>query len=488
MDSSSHRNASADGFARSRPSSVGIDARALEEFLEALAAEKIDVHSLLLHRAGRIATEFYWWPYTADRPRQMHSIAKSFTACAVGMAIAEGCCALSDRVVEFFPEHLPHSPSENLTLMTVEDLLTMRTGHAQETSGSLWRGLRTSWIGEFFKIPVVHRPGSVYQYTSAASYMLSAIITRVTGETLHEYLRPRLFEPLGIHGESWDLGPDGINPGGNGLACKTVDVLKLGVLHQQRGVWQGRRLLPERWVAEATRPHTPRGYGYHWVCGPGGAACAMGKFGQLLTVFPEHDASVVMTAALNGAEACTRVLLPLIRRFFPRAFTDALTGDRAAEDRLEERARRAALPLALGPIPYPVDGRTGTYAYQFEPNALGLVSMRLALRASSLTLHLLDADGDHAIDVGIGRWIEGQTDIPGRDLHHGYDLRPTPVMAGATWCGADTLKMRWIFLESAFQDTVTLRFEGEQLGYSRAVNVNSGPLLQPPLHAWRLPA
>jgi len=137
---------------------------------------------------------------------------------------------------------------EKLAAMTVEDLLTMRTGHAGETSGAIWRGINASWIEEFFKIPVVHPPGAVYVYTSAASYMLSAIITRTTGETLHDYLKSRLLQPLGITGEHWDIGPDGINPGGNGLTCKTADILKFGVLHAQKGLWNGQRLLPESWV------------------------------------------------------------------------------------------------------------------------------------------------------------------------------------------------------------------------------------------------
>ncbi len=166
--------------------------------------EGIDLHSLVLHRTGHVAVEIYSWPYGPDRPRVMHSVAKSFTACAIGMALADGRFALTDKVVDFFPEYLSGPPSGHLALMTVEDLLTMRTGHAEETSGSRWRGLRSSWIAEFFKIPVVYRPGTVYKYTSAASYMLSAILTRTTRETLHDYLRPRLFEPLGI--QRRDLG------------------------------------------------------------------------------------------------------------------------------------------------------------------------------------------------------------------------------------------------------------------------------------------
>lgn len=280
------QRAATDGLPRARPAEAGIDARLLEAFLDKVEADGIDLHSLVLHRKGHVGAELYWWPYGPERPRVMHSVAKSFTAAAIGMALEEGKFALNHKVVDFFPDHLSVAPGGYLADMTVEDLLTMRTGHAEETSGSRWRGLRSSWIAEFFKIPVVHRPGTVYKYTSAASYMLSAILSRTSGETLHDYLRPRLFEPLGISGETWDMGPDGINPGGNGLTCKTIDMLKLGVLHAQKGLWQGRRILPETWVARATRPHSPGGYGYHWMTGPEHSFCAMGVFGQLLVVFP----------------------------------------------------------------------------------------------------------------------------------------------------------------------------------------------------------
>lgn len=485
-DGTRERSSGGDGLARARPAAVGIDARVLEEFLGRLAADGIDWHSFLLHRRGHIACELYRWPYAADRPRLMHSVAKSFTACAVGLALAERRFELTDKVVDFFPEYLPDSPGENLTAMTVEDLLTMQTGHAQETSGTRWRGLQSSWIREFFKIPVTHRPGTVYQYTSAASYMLSAIVTEVTGLTLHEYLRPRLFEPLGIHGETWDMGPDGINPGGNGLKCKSVDVLKLGILHAQRGVWNGRRLLTAEWVADATRAHSARGYGYHWMSGPDRTFCAMGVFGQLLVVFPDQEASIVLTAAVNSAQACTRCLLPLIHEYFPKAFTNEVRDTRAAEDRLVELAGRGSLPLPLVSCERPAPGRSGIHEYRIEGNALGVTSLRLSLSDDRCALHLTDADGEHVIETGIGQWIEGDTDVPGRELHHGYDMRPARVVAGARWLDADTLEMTWIFAESAFRDTAVLRFSGSELTFSRSVNVNTGPLHQPPLRGRRL--
>ena len=475
-----------DGLPRARPGEVGIDARLLEGFLDALQADGIELHSLVLHCKGRIATEMYWWPYGPQRPRQMHSVTKSFTACAIGMALEEGRFALGDKVAGFFPEYVPESPGEYLAAMTVEDLLTMRTGHAEETSGSRWRGVRSSWIAEFFRIPLVHRPGTVYKYTSAASYMLSAVLTRTTGETLHDYLRPRLFEPLGIRGETWDMGPDGINSGGNGLTCRTPDMLKLGVLHAQNGVWQGRRILSERWIGAATRAHSQEGYGYHWMSGPRRTFCAMGVFGQLVVVFPDHEATLALTGAVSGVNACTGTLLPRVYRHFPGILTGNAADPRAAEESLQARARRvatASVPAAPNAAPA---ARHGHLEYRMEPNPLGVSALRLDLTADTCTLRLADGGDGQIVTMGLGCWLEGEASAPAPELHHGYEMRPARIVASARWTDPDTLEMTWIFVESAFRDTVICRFEGERIRYVRTVNVNSGALSQPVLTGRRV--
>lgn len=471
----------ADGLPRARPAEAGIDARLLEDFLDALEADGVDLHSFVVHRKGHIAAELYWWPYGPQRPRVMHSVAKSFTACAVGMALEEGQFALIDKVVGFFPEHLSGAPDVNLAAMTVEDLLTMRTGQGEETSGSRWRALRTSWIAEFFKIPVVHRPGTFYMYTSAASYMLSAIITRTTGETLHNYLRPRLFQPLGISGETWDLGPDGVNPGGNGLTCRMIDVLKLGILHAERGLWRGRRLLPESWIDRATRAQSPSGYGYHWMTGPHRSFCAMGVFGQLLVVFPDHGATLALTSAVDGTDACTRRLLPLVHRYFPRIFSDSIGDQSEPESRLQLRTQRAAEIRAVTSRAPPPPVRRGPLEYKIDSNPLGISTLRLTLEGKTCALELLDGNGGQTITMGVDCWNETEADVPAPELHHGYAMRPARVVASACWTDPDTLVMTCIFVESAFRDTVTCRFEQGRIRYSRSVNVNSGPLSQPEL-------
>jgi len=470
----------ADGLERAEPRDVDVNAVAVEAFLDDAAATGLEIHGLMLHRAGRVVAEGWWWPYRADRPRIMHSATKSVTASAIGMALDEGRFKLQDKVVSFFPEYLPAAVDDKLAAMTVEDLLTMRAGHAAETSGALWRGIDTSWTAEFFKIPVVHQPGTTYMYTSAASYMLSAILTRVTGVTLHDYLKPRFFAPLGITGEHWDIGPDNINPGGNGLTLKTVDLLKLGVLHAQGGLWQGRRILSEAWINQATRPHGEGNYGYQWVTAADGAYLALGMFMQFVMVFPQHQATLAIVGAKQeGSDA----FLPVVQRHFPRAFQKTLAEDAAAlaDERLRTRlaavARKPAIVSYRSTKPAQISGRT----YRVEPNAVGVTAIRFDFENGCCVFRLMEADAEYRVTCGLRDWIETETDVPGRELHHGYALQRARVVAGARWLDESTLEMTWIFAETAFRDTVVCRFEQDRASLDRSVNVNSAALSWPTL-------
>ena len=147
---------------RAAPSEAGVNADKIVAFLADVEAAGLELHGMMLHKDGAVIAEGWTWPYGKDRPRVLHSVAKSVTACAIGLALEEGRFTLQDKVISFFPDDLPEVVDEKLAAMSVEDLLTMRTGHASQVSGSVWRSIDTSWIREFFKIPVVHQPGTAY--------------------------------------------------------------------------------------------------------------------------------------------------------------------------------------------------------------------------------------------------------------------------------------------------------------------------------------
>jgi CubicO group peptidase (beta-lactamase class C family) len=474
-----------DGLDRSEPSEAGVAAAGVLNFIRGAESQGLELHTLLVERHGKLAAEIYRWPYNATRPRIGHSIAKSFTSAAIGLALSEGHFKLTDHVIDFFPEHLPPVVSDNLRAMTVRDLLTMRTGHAEEISGSRWRVIKTSWIAEFLKVPVVHRPSEVYVYTSAASYMLAAIFTKATGQTLHEYLRPRIFKPLGIVGETWDIGTDGLNPGGNGLTCKVTDLLKFGMLHLQKGIWNGVQILPAEWIEEATRPIGNSEYGYHWGTGPDGEFFAMGLFGQLVAVLPAHDAVVVLTSAIASPVACSGFWVPLLHKHISSIFAKTITDDEA-EPQLKHRVAEMAQPPKLSSSMRRHRVPDGTQFYAIEKNDLGIDQICFSFESDRCTVRMCYPEAEHVIVVGIDRWIEGQTGIPGAQLHHGYGVTPARVIAGASWRGESLFVMTWIFAEMTFRDTVECEFQQDRLTLQRRVNVNSGAMSLPVLRGKRV--
>lgn len=466
----------ADGFMRSAPELHGVSAEAILAFVEAAQAADFELHSFMLYRSGAVIAEGWWDPYRADRLHMTHSATKSFAVCGVGLALAEGRFALQDKVVSFFPEMLPAVVDPKLAAMTVEDLLTMRTGHAEEVSGSVWRQIKTSWVAEFFKIPVVYPPGSKFVYTSAATYMLSAIISKTTGQPLRDYLQPRLFEPLGITHYEWPLDPHGISPGANGLSCETADLLKFGVLHLQNGMWHGKQVLPRDWVAAVQAQHVPGKYGYQWWLGPQDYS-ARGLFGQYVMVFPGSDAVLVMTAAIQPGR---NFLGKLLYQHFPAAFkSQVLPVDAQADLRLRAVTKTLQLLPPLKPRHSAVARRVSGQRFEMAPNEDGVQSLRFDFADTRCRFTLTDARGVHTIEAGLREPIEGRTSMSAYKLHHEYQFDDMRVSAGGSWQDEQTFVMTWCFFESTFRDTVICVFSDQGITMERRTNVNSGPLVRP---------
>ncbi len=287
---------------RSTPEAQGVSSEKLVEFLKAADEKVQSMHSFMLVRHGHVVAEAWWSPESADKPHVLWSLSKSFTSTAVGLAVADGKLDIDAPVLSFFPDAAPKEPSANLKAMRVRDLLTMSTGHDKEPNV---RG-ESDWIRAFLAQEVPHEPGTHFVYNTPATFMQSAIVQKVTGETVLEYLTPRLFEPLGIDPPRWDANPQGISLGGYGLFLKTEEIAKFGQLYLQKGQWNGKQLVPADWIEMATRKQVSngsdptrdwnQGYGFQfWMCRHG-AYRGDGKDGQYCIVMPEQDAVVVITA------------------------------------------------------------------------------------------------------------------------------------------------------------------------------------------------
>ena len=287
---------------RSTPEAQGVSSANVLEFIEAADKQVNAIHSFMLVRHGHVVAEAWWSPEAADKPHVLWSLSKSFTSTAVGLAVADGKMSIDDPVLKFFPDQAPAKPSANLQAMRVRDLLTMSAGHQDEMN------LKDAkdWAAEFLAWTVPHKPGTHFKYNTPATYMLSAIVQKVTGEKVVDYLRPRLFEPLGIEQPRWDESPQGISIGGYGLFLKTEDIAKFGQLYLQKGQWNGKQLVPAAWIEQATSKQVSngsdpskdwdQGYGFQfWQCRHG-AYRGDGKDGQFCLVLPEQDAVIAITS------------------------------------------------------------------------------------------------------------------------------------------------------------------------------------------------
>ncbi len=284
-----------------------------------VAPDSITLHSIMILKHGEVVFEKWFNGHSAETPHPMFSVSKTFTATAVGLAINEGKLNLTDPVIKFFPDKLPAEQSDNLKAMTVRDLLTMTCGHDEELNNAGRDSL--DWVQGFLAWPVKHKPGEYYLYNSLGTYMLSAIVQKVTGEKVIDYLDTRLFQPLHIARPEWDESPQGINCGGWGLSLKTEDMAKMGQLFLQQGKWNGKQIVPAEWFKEMSSYQVPsapsgtrfediekaglnkdnnewvQGYGYQmWICRHN-AFRADGYAGQYIFVFPERDAVLVLTTA-----------------------------------------------------------------------------------------------------------------------------------------------------------------------------------------------
>ncbi|HWR19145.1 MAG TPA: serine hydrolase [Clostridia bacterium] len=285
---------------RSTPEAEGLSSSAVERFLREMDARQASVaaHELMLIINGKVVSEGYWAPYSAKRPYMIYSMSKSFTGTAVGIAVDEGILSLDETLTEIFPELTPSVYLRQHKTATVRQLLTMQSGSRFNEVGSM---LDENWVKMFMESMPKFEPGTAFEYNSMNTYMLAAILVRRTGMPLTEYLRSRLFEPMGICDAAWERCPQGIEKGGWGLYLRLEDAAKLGQLYLQNGMWEGKRLLSEEWVKAATSKKTDTfpgdasgGYGYQIWVNRDNSFQFNGAFGQYVMVFPEQNAVVAL--------------------------------------------------------------------------------------------------------------------------------------------------------------------------------------------------
>ncbi len=453
---------------RSSPETEGVSSAGLLEFVDAADNGLDSLHSFMLVRHGKVVAEAWWAPYSPQSPHSLYSLSKSFTSTAVGMAIAEGKLGLDDNLLKFFPDDAPAEPSNNLKAMRVSDLLRMNTGHQTEPR----RVSDQVWTKAFLAHEVPFKPGTHFLYNTSATYMLSAIVQKATGEKLIDYLQPRLFGPLGIENPTWESSPQGINTGGYGLSVRTEDIAKFGQLYLQKGKWQGKQLLPAEWVAKATARQTSngsnpksdwdQGYGYQfWQC-RNGAYRGDGAFGQFCVVLPEQDAVIAITSGVRNMQAVLDVVWD---KLLPAIKSGTLQANDDAEKKLKQRVAKLSLqiPESKSTAPDKVVGKK----YVFPANEQKLESLVLDSSTGGITTVVTSIGGSEQRLICIpGAWMRGKVSWANSPVR--------PAENCGAWTASDTFTAKICFYETPFVNTIHLKFSGDEVRVTSEQNVGFG--------------
>jgi CubicO group peptidase (beta-lactamase class C family) len=469
------------GLPRSSPEEQGVSSSALLAFVEAADREIDGMHSVMLVRHGHVIAEGWWSPYAAESRHQLFSLSKSFTSTAVGLAVAEGKLSIDDPVLKFFPDDAPAEPSTNLKSMRVSDLLRMSTGQQTEPP----RTPNEPWTKTFLSHPVPFKPGTHFLYNTSGTYMLSAIVQKATGQTVLDFLRPRLFEPLGIEDPTWEASPQGVSAGGYGLSVRTEDIAKFGQLYLQKGKWDGKQLVPAAGVEAATVRQTSngsnpksdwdQGYGYQfWRCRHG-AYRGDGAFGQYCVVMPGQDAVLAITSGVKDMQAVLNLVWEKLLPALEASSSSPLPADDTARQKLQTQLKGLTLRAPEG-SGSPVSGALGK-RFVFPSNDRKLESITLSPGDGGngdVTLTARIDGKEHRIACGArGQWRKGRM---------AWGRQPDqPAAASGAWTGDDAYIAKLCFYETPFTVTVQLKFAGDELRCDGEWNVGFGPTKEAPL-------
>jgi len=440
-----------DGLPRSTPEAQGVESEAIVEAFRKIDEKGYDVHGLMILRNGYVIAEHWWTPYAPEYQHAMYSATKTFTGCAIGFAVQEGYLKTSDKVISFFPELLPEVLPEHLEELTVEHLLTMSCGHAS----TRYAGSGAEQVRNFLATPFSSRPGTVFAYDVACSHMLSHILTRAVGVSISDFLKPRLFDKLGIVDSVWEKDLDGVNMGNGGMHLKTSDLAKLGQFLLNGGSWNGEQLLDREWVKAQTTPHIfqrpgvseeenmkddgGQGYGYQTWMGRHGSYRAIGGCNQLSLVIPEYNLVVACTSNVRDEAG------------FNQVFYEMLAG---VKDKKLKPKTSQYLASAIGgyayPEPYPETGgnttmKNCTRIFNLFQNDLGISKVSLRFDGEgNCTVTLETATAVHNHQYGLGKWIMGATDrrLPQKFSYpNAMDVTPVRTAGWCAWTGPQVLSV-----------------------------------------------
>jgi len=464
---------------RSTPEQQGVSSQAIIDFLDSAVSNKNEFHSFMFVRHGKVIAEGWWSPYRSDLKHTMYSLSKSFTATAVGLAVKHKKLKVSDKVISFFPDQLPDTISQYLRDLTVRDLLSMSVGQEPDPTSKVVTD--SNWIRAFFSEPIQYKPGTKFLYNSAATYMLSAIVTKVTGEKVYDYLTPRLFQPLGIENADWETDLQGNNVGGWGLRIKTEDIARFGLLFLQEGKWKRKRILSKKWVKEAStakiiqHPDLPKekrdssdweqGYCYQMWRSRNNSYRGDGAFGQFCLIMPDQDAVVAITSEAPDMQdelnAVWKFLLPAMKK-------KRLPDNDSLTQQLKLQLQSLSLPIPgnsnSSDLVSSIEGKD----YVMQPNERNVQHVSFHFENDMCTINIKTDTSTHAITFGPRRWYLGETTRKGPYLvskaqNNMNGLPPFKVAGEYNWRDENKLELVLRYIESPHTETIVCHFDENKL-------------------------
>lgn len=464
---------------RASASSCHVDAAGLAEMFEELSAHQ--VHSVMVTRDNFVIAEGWWKPYRREYNHIQYSVSKSFVGTAVGFAVTEGILSVDDKVLDILDGVLPSEPCANMKKLTIRHVLTMSTGHKDERN-VFHEG--ESWIYSLLSSYIDGEPGKKFCYISSSTYILSAVIWKLTGQTVFDYLKPRLFEPMGFSENIWwETSPEGLNTGFNGFNATAEDITKLALLYLNRGCWEGKRLLSEEWVREASSLQIKNedndrnqklgyrqgfgafsedwksGYGYlFWHCRPKGAYRGDGIYGQMCIVMPEERMTIAIAA---GCREPAEILDVVWKHLLPAVDND--THGQEGDLRLRQVLEGLEIPVAVGKKAHPSQKEYSKKVYRIAQNEMGMKTLSFSFpEEGNPSVAITSCKGTLEAQIGYGEWAETDTGYDPDGFHCDNVVFFGQAACSGAWQG-DEYVVKIVYTRTPFVDTLRIRFRQDKL-------------------------
>jgi CubicO group peptidase (beta-lactamase class C family) len=401
------------------PEEVGIASSHLVNFLNRLERNKINMHSIILIRKGKKVLEAEYAPYTKDRPHRMFSITKSLVSLGIGMLEEEGKISLDDPIVMYFEDKLPEEGAHPYTMeTTIRDMLQMTTAQSATTYKQMDED---DWVKTFFVVPPSHLPGKIFSYDTSASHVLGALIERLSGMSLLEYLRLKVLDQIGFSKEAYILkDPVGVSMGGSGLVATTEDLVKVGELLLNKGINENVSLIPLAYLEEATKKQVDtalrgatveekEGYGYQFWQTRNNGFMAYGMGGQYILVLPEEEMILITTADTQPNPGSNQLLFNAFwEEVYDHLSDEPLEPSKEELQRLKQKVESLTLLKEEGEVISPLEKEINKKIYTFEPNELGMKYLSFEFNQGEKygTFTYENETGAHTLLFGLGKHIE----------------------------------------------------------------------------------